>query len=644
MCLTYTKAAALLWLMWLQLSGTSLGYQTSRRPAKIVYRGDYRPPQDVRNAGGFWPSGKYQDDALAFSIPRHMEGDDVSIAAPNSTENWTTAFVSVSDNVTTAARHGHWIYTIRATPNMLDPNPDNAPETEIFALGGIQWTQVIGYQFLDTARQKRTKFLRSPDYRRDSFQGTAVTLLVPSGFYRDEGLQAAVELMNRSQVGSLVGWTGKFPLSFEPLAPRDKVPFWGFPPKFHCPLPFLEPSHALNDVDMLAAADYLVQERPECSSDQQDVNEQQALSKMHDLLEVAVWGLPTTGFLRQIIEAEEPIKRVFETMVQDDGICALVEACESIFDGNIEMRQYQRGFRKFCRKSKDIRACAHVKDVELGFELSDRYFAGTYDRVGVTISGPKGKTAFEIGTGLSRGFKQWFPVNVRELGGEKTLSLTDGPLDMIFTATGHAFGSTNDAFLVENPLEVLLRGHCVGSGYGAEVKQFNNLLAWWQHDKSSTIAQRTKPQKVATLRVDASDWVTRPPCHLIDELHVHFSMSQPHYAVEYVMPALTFGVGRRIVLAKNQQHGPALTPRIDLGRSFGASVVSLRDLDVVQVVEEAKNGTLHQSHWKLESLSFWGRCADSGKVVHMDKWNEVKEALGPSGMWSGRIDINDWHG
>ncbi|KJZ73293.1 hypothetical protein HIM_07297 [Hirsutella minnesotensis 3608] len=131
----------------------------------FLYRGDKRSPQEISLRGGFHPRGDYAAAGPeVFSIRRHKDGpmywaanfaSDLEHHEEGWQEiyqerlrQWTTAYVSTSKSADFARDRKDWVYKIRATPNLInveDTLDEFDVEEEFVALGGILWSQVVGW-------------------------------------------------------------------------------------------------------------------------------------------------------------------------------------------------------------------------------------------------------------------------------------------------------------------------------------------------------------------------------------------------------------------------------------------------------------------------------------------------------------------
>ncbi|PHH85985.1 putative enterotoxin [Cordyceps sp. RAO-2017] len=130
-----------------------------------VFRGDTNTPDQIRAKGGILPrSVVYPSSPGAYGIWNHAN----AYVLDASTGRKETVYVSTTTDITVAhsfatgdnGEHEGYIYYIHATPNMIEvggtllqynPFPH---EDEYSALGGILWTQIIGWIHLPANSRK----------------------------------------------------------------------------------------------------------------------------------------------------------------------------------------------------------------------------------------------------------------------------------------------------------------------------------------------------------------------------------------------------------------------------------------------------------------------------------------------------------
>ncbi|PFH59931.1 putative enterotoxin [Ophiocordyceps unilateralis] len=250
-CATLAFWVALLWLAWLIPADVCLtrrqwiradehGPLVARQslPKKLLFRGDIRNPDEIKSDGGFQPLEEgYENDAAAFSINHHMLGnpypdsDDESDGSSTCSDEWMTAFVSTSYSPEHAQHYangdqGGYIYVIHPTPNIIDVRgipflPLNVDE-ECVALGGVLWQQVVGWiNYQEYTRLRPSNLMdhihNNPDYEPQLFGNSHLTADLKADFATRE---EATKFMD--ETGSVVGWSGSFPLHFPAIHGQDQ--------------------------------------------------------------------------------------------------------------------------------------------------------------------------------------------------------------------------------------------------------------------------------------------------------------------------------------------------------------------------------------------------------------------------------------
>ncbi|GJN85715.1 hypothetical protein PLIIFM63780_009286 [Purpureocillium lilacinum] len=131
---------------------------------QIVYRGDYRDPSRVRDAGGFRPNAiGWQSVDRVYTMDHHYQGGPRGCNATG--QRHVTAYVSVVVNPWMAASYGRWIYEIRATPNFFLSG--SSTDYNIYALGGVQWRQIRRYGLTNQESFVEEMLQGNPEYEEN---------------------------------------------------------------------------------------------------------------------------------------------------------------------------------------------------------------------------------------------------------------------------------------------------------------------------------------------------------------------------------------------------------------------------------------------------------------------------------------------
>ncbi|RDA91329.1 putative heat-labile enterotoxin [Ophiocordyceps camponoti-saundersi (nom. inval.)] len=205
---------------------------TKQESVRYLYRGAKRSPQEIRARGGFRPLGpNWSDNPQAFSIDRHfIAGIGGSDLDQDSFEEFETAYVSFSREQAFASRYGSWLYEVHATRNVLDPSDVYVyPDAEVFALGGVRWSQVVRFKWL---HDQNSEWMPNPEYAKDVWENSPVSGTqtdVPKqlldqdegNWEKTEARETAIEYMGRSDMKASLG---EFPHRFEAYPVREDIP------------------------------------------------------------------------------------------------------------------------------------------------------------------------------------------------------------------------------------------------------------------------------------------------------------------------------------------------------------------------------------------------------------------------------------
>ncbi|KAF6589099.1 Heat-labile enterotoxin IIA, A chain [Cronobacter sp. EKM101R] len=151
--------------------------------ADELFRADSRPPKEVKKLGGLLARG--QDDAYERGTPQNINLFDHVRGAPTGNTRYDDGYVSTTRTLTQAHNigqnmfggvSGYYIYVIAPAPNMFDVNgvlrqySPHPYENEVAALGGVPWSQIIGWYYVHFGVIEGG-MTRNPGYRAGLFRG-----------------------------------------------------------------------------------------------------------------------------------------------------------------------------------------------------------------------------------------------------------------------------------------------------------------------------------------------------------------------------------------------------------------------------------------------------------------------------------------
>lgn len=122
--------------------------QESVKPPVVVYRGDGRPPEELRNLGGFPTSLEGPLINQSFGLQAHHNADGANGKFRSAYTSTARDFGTTLMFATDFGKRDGWVYKIHATPNMIDLSTSGfelkyEEESEFSAMGGIRWNQVL---------------------------------------------------------------------------------------------------------------------------------------------------------------------------------------------------------------------------------------------------------------------------------------------------------------------------------------------------------------------------------------------------------------------------------------------------------------------------------------------------------------------
>ncbi|HFO5154787.1 TPA: enterotoxin A family protein, partial [Escherichia coli] len=148
-----------------------------------LFRADTRAPNQLRRVNGLLPRG--QDDAYERGTPININLFDHVMGMPTGNTRYDDGYVSTTTTLNEAHNIGqnmfggsneYYIYVISPAPNMFDVNgvlgrySPHPYENEVAALGGIPFSQIIGWYRVNFGVIE-TPMVRNRAYRSDLFHG-----------------------------------------------------------------------------------------------------------------------------------------------------------------------------------------------------------------------------------------------------------------------------------------------------------------------------------------------------------------------------------------------------------------------------------------------------------------------------------------
>ncbi|PHH62431.1 putative enterotoxin [Ophiocordyceps australis] len=272
----------------------------------------------------------------------------------SASEYGPSAYVTLS----TAARRsgsGSWLYRIHGAPNVIDASTRASEiESQVFALGGVPWTQVMGWSEVEFGsdgepmqrRLREADFTPNPDYSGGSFDALEAHVVGPRSDWRFTGAEAwnpldqydAARLSRQhwtAHMASLperarqaLGFSGDFPLVFE--GSSSAVAAWAGT----CPQrPSMSPSAVplLNTQQVLTAIGYLANTDEACDIASLDAQTRQQTLGTDALLLHSIARLPCqsqTGLGSVSRSSQAVLDRLAGGY--EPATCRLVAACNKL--------------------------------------------------------------------------------------------------------------------------------------------------------------------------------------------------------------------------------------------------------------------------------------------------------------------------
>ncbi|EFY85860.1 heat-labile enterotoxin IIB, A chain [Metarhizium acridum CQMa 102] len=637
-----------------------------KQPAKEVFRGDFRSPAEVAIDGGFRPRGDYANDDRAFSIYRHMGGefwreDDSELSDEDSEEEWISAFVSVTTDVGTGASYGRWLYRIHATPNMIDPTAENENEPEIFALGGVPWSQVMGWYYvrldgdghaLNPDAITAADFTPNPAYqgRYDQF---ALTTVEPRSRWRQHDRSYWTQFMNRPDVGPAVGFTGQFPLqlgtySLEGLPGPSSA---NGETQINRPPAAAAQAPALNEDDIVVAAEFLRDHNAPCDVSGADPETQWLTLEADSTIARALArmqreGRPNQTLPSPIEEADEQIRIIIERLQrgQEPSTCQLVGECSGLSFSHKKRAAAPAGLSNLCqrihRPTKDANGlddatqnsekCVLRSPINVKVQLSDATSAGSWDRlfleIGKNPKYDKTQPHYLLKEAPDAGDLMSEDVDLADAYTMKAVTINDIKRVKLVSRLDTGRVASNELMLQD----ITITAKCAAS---PKVAEFHKAANEWFTSWGTEI----KP----------TDWSWKKDCDRFKSLKFKWHLGGAVRAGTW--DDLKLGVNRdHKVTAHDIQFAQSPAARdsgemeINLKDTYGSATVPIEKVDYFRVYSTTRWPDSGEDEWELGGIRFTAQCEGYDKAVIMDKFGSDYNWHSRSNGKEMPVAASDW--
>ncbi|UNI18691.1 hypothetical protein JDV02_004946 [Purpureocillium takamizusanense] len=567
----------------------------------IVYRGDNRSPAQIREAGGFRPLPGWQSQERAFVMDNNYRRGAAG-CDPDPDPSHVTAYVSLVTSPRVAAGHGRFVYEIRATPNFFLSG--DSTSHEVYALGGVQWRQIRRYG--QTNRQhaySEVDMLGNSDYDENLYDHSRLRLLCrvcaffPSQLQSGEpdggadedtsspARRAAYRLMQTTEIKALAG----------------SFPHTPVPGRFNMHGPFPGARQA-----------------PPNSGSERAVSEQlqffidlgpQTLSRIfpygdrliEEIFEGISWdACPAVNLPHPGPGGSHLRRSLFRTNENDsaDGCCQATAALR----GNIERLS-----------AGAARNCTSLSALKFGLQLSDQWFAGTWDSLVVAFGA--GET-HGIASSPNTGFHEWQNIDMQRVFKSDVV-----PLHHLTKLRGRCADSLTELHLDR------LQSENVKS-YRPQVQHGVPWVAW---------SKDIDPSK---------DWATYIDCSHFKAIEVELRVPKSSSVVveDLFVNFENEGINRNAVTARTKSFEKDHHVVTVLRRRFSQNPVPVRDIKHFGVYSLPKQEPI-ASWWKTIGLTVKGHCAGSNNVALFDKYTETRDKPEHRDLMSNderEILMTDW--
>ncbi|KAK4093597.1 hypothetical protein Purlil1_1931 [Purpureocillium lilacinum] len=574
---------------------------------QIVYRGDYRDPSRVRDAGGFRPNALgWQSVDRVYTMDHHYQGGPRGCNATG--QRHVTAYVSVVVNPWMAASYGRWIYEIRATPNFFLSG--SSTDYNIYALGGVQWRQIRRYGLTNQESFVEEMLQGNPEYEENlyDFSHLAPLCHVRSDFpYQlqsgepDTSISSSSDNKRKSQ-------RERYPArcaanetmrSTEMLALVGPFPHtrrqWRF--NMHRPHSSAPAEPEISSGEQIAARELqsFIDMGPERLNEMYPYGG----TVVEELLRSVPWSACASVALsykwhgpRQV----EPPPSNASGQHESDGCCRAATVLRNkIAD----------------LPGAVLRTCTRLSALKFGIQLSDSWLSGTWDTLILAFGDGE---AHKIASSPGRGFHEWQNISMQRTFKSDVVALDHLTRIRIF----------------QEPTSVLVHDKWDLVGVKLKARCADSLTELHLDKLQSENIESFRPvvrHGVAWLawsnKIDPKkDWVTHIDCSHFKAIEIELRLAKSSKELKLEDLFLSFvneGIGRNTVTARTKSFNMDNLLVTQLKRTFSRSPVPVRDIKYFGVYSHAQQAPI-PSWWKTIGLTVKGYCAGSNNVALFDKY------------------------
>lgn len=276
-----------------------------------------------------------------------------------------------------------------------------------------------------------------------------------------------------------------------------------------------------------------------------------------------------------------------------------------------------------------IDSCKQIRNLEIGFRLSNDYWSGTWSEISAVVGGPRISTRVPIASEPYLDFNTWVPVNFSlrhglgfyEREDIRSISLATRPIK------GRSIGNQWKLQDVE------LRARCAYSNNLIRMTKYKGTNQWYGKSSSRDLEAW---QLDHTFEVVPSDWTMHPPCTYFQRLVVEFKLSNDYFAGTSDSIAISIGPMRHPqLLARDPGRNFTTAVELDLGDLYASEAVEVNSLSSITLLDLSGKGWFAGGAWKFQGLRLSGMCVGSERWIHINKFQKVQEWLAPKSPQTG---------
>ncbi|ODA83229.1 hypothetical protein RJ55_01741 [Drechmeria coniospora] len=333
-------------------------------------------------------------------------------------------------------------------------------------------------------------------------------------------------------------------------------------------------------------------------------------------------------------------------------------------DGNNPNKTAETEIRQLCETAIDLAAkknhtwCESLDEVEVGFEMSPEFLAGTWDCLGIALNQTYGMFKQQIAVKPNAGSEAWSALDIQAWLGKGTTSVSLNKIRMVDLTVRecgfpYPFAPHDDKFKIK---AFKIRGRCAGTKVRATLDYHSGSTVQEHHHSLGRVywdAYHT--ETFASVPIASRDWKFHPICQTIRELRYEFQLefqlvgSYGGLRDQGIFDTIRFDLGteKSVFVAQAPLEGSLVSGTVNLIDLFGTMEVHLNDIKSINLIDiPAHDEGDGNDRWHFQGIKFTAICTNDYRKLELTKFATVKEQLRYSSdrkyVWSRKLFAGDW--